>query len=64
MGISGTRWTVTRKVILRRRYSLYSGLAGDDASHEKSVALILSKDARKSLKEWEAISERVITARF
>lgn len=31
---------------------LYSGLAGDDATHEKGVALILSKEARKSLKEW------------
>ena len=42
---------------------LYSGLAGDDAPHEKSVALILSKEA-KSLKEWEPISERIIFARF
>ena len=43
---------------------LYSGLAGDDAPHEKVVALILSKAAGKSLKEWEPISKRIITARF
>ena len=43
---------------------LYSGLAGDDAPHEKSVALILSKAAGKSLKEREPISERIISAMF
>ena len=43
---------------------LYSGLAGDDTSHEKGVALILSKEAAKSLNEWEPISERIIFARF
>lgn len=32
---------------------LYTGLAGDDAPHEKGAALILSEEARKSLKEWE-----------
>ena len=35
---------------------LYSGLAGDDAPHEKGAALILSKEAGKSLKDWESIS--------
>ena len=35
---------------------LYSGLAGDDAPHEKGVTLILSKEAGKSLKDWEPIS--------
>ena len=39
-------------------------LAGDDAPHEKGVVLILSKEAGKSLKEWEPISERIIFARF
>jgi len=36
---------------------LYSGLAGDEVPHEKGVALILSKEAGKSLKEWEPISK-------
>ena len=43
---------------------LYSGLADDDAPHKKGVALILSKEAGKSLKECEPISERIIFARF
>ena len=65
MAVSETRWTGTGKVILTLgERVLYSGLAGDDASHVKGVALILSKEARKRLKEWESISERVISARF
>ena len=43
---------------------LYSGLAGDDAPHKKGVALMLSKEAGKSLKEWQPISEQIIFARF
>ena len=43
---------------------LYSGLAGNDAPLEKGVALILSKAAGKSLKEWEPISERITSARL
>ena len=43
---------------------LHSGLAGDDAPQEKGVALILSKEAGKSLKECEPISEQIIFAKF
>ena len=65
LGVSETRWTGAGKVHLTTGETvLYSGLAGDDAPHEKGVALILSKEAGKSLKEWEPISERIIFARF
>ena len=65
LGVSKTRWTGAGKVHLRTGATgLYSGLAGDDAPHEKGVALILSREAGKSLKEWEPISERIISARF
>lgn len=40
---------------------LYPDLAGDNALHEKVVALSLSKEAGKSPKEWEPIFERIIT---
>jgi hypothetical protein len=43
---------------------LYSGTTGDGAPHEKGVALMLSKQAVKSLVEWEPVSERIIRARF
>ena len=65
LGVSETRWTGAGKVHLTTGETvLYSGLAGDAAPHEKGVALILSKEAAKSLKEWEPISERIIFARF
>ena len=65
LAVSETRWTGTGKVIVTTGETvLYCGLAGDDASHKKGVALILSKEAGKSLKEWEPISERVISASF
>ena len=65
LGVSETRWTGAGKVHLTTGETvLYSGLAGDDAPHEKGVALILSKEVGKSLKEWEPISKRIIFARF
>ena len=65
MTVSETRWTGTGKVILTSGETVhYSGLAGDDASHEKGVAVTLLKEAAKSLKEWESISGHVISARF
>ena len=65
LGVGETRWTGTGKVQLACGETvLYSGLAGDNAPHERGVAMILSKEAVKNLKEWEPISERIITARF
>ena len=65
LGVSETRWTGAGKVHLTTGETvLYSGLASDDAPHEKGVALILSKEAGKNLKEWQPISEWIIFARF
>ena len=63
--VSKTKWTGSGKVQLASGETvLYSGLADDNAPHEKGVTMILPKDAGKSLKEWEPISERIIIARF
>ena len=43
---------------------LCSSTTGHGASHEKEVALVLSKQVAKSLVEWEPISELIIMARF
>ena len=65
LGVSETRWTGSGKVHLTTGETvLYSGLASDDAPHEKVVPLILLKEAGKSLKECNPISERIIFARF
>ena len=65
LGVSETRWTGTGKVqLVSGETILYSGATSIEAPHEKGVALILSKQASKSLTEWEPISERIINARF
>ena len=43
---------------------MYSGNEREEYAHKHGVGLLLSKDAAKSLIEWEPVSERIITARF
>ena len=46
LGASEIRWTGAGNVQLTtQKVVLYSGLAGDDASHVKGIVLILSKEA-------------------
>ena len=47
-----------------RKTIIYSGHAQEDAPHTEGVALMLYKEATKSLIEWESVSSRIITARF
>ena len=42
---------------------LYSGKENKEDPHEAGVGIMLSKKARKSLIEWEPISDRIIKAR-
>jgi len=57
LGVSETRWTGAGEVHFTTGETvLYSGLAGYDAPLKMGVALILPKEAGKSLKEWEPIS--------
>lgn len=64
-GISECSWTGTGKINLRGGETmLYSG---QTERHEYRVALIISNMSnanRKTLKEWQPINERIITARF
>ena len=43
---------------------LYSGKENIDDHHEAGVALLLSKEAVRSLMEWEPVSDRIMRARF
>ena len=43
---------------------MYSGNEREEDAHTHGVRLLLSKDAAKSLIEWELVSEKIITARF
>ena len=43
---------------------MYSWNEREEDAHTHGVGLLLSKEAAKSLIEWEPVSERIITARF
>lgn len=64
VGLSEVRWPEEGEFITHDRYSLlYSGKA-ENETREYGVGILLSKRARKSLLQWEAIDERIIWARF
>ena len=62
LGISECRWMEFGKVkTTEQEEILYSG---SREKHEHGVAIILSKNAAKSLMSWKPVSERIITARL
>jgi len=63
LGISECRWTGSGKVRTNTGETiLYSGRQDDN--HNSGVAIIMSKDATRTLEEWTPMSDRIITARF
>ena len=62
LGISECRWTGAGRIKSSDGFTIIH--SGKDEEHSSGVALILSKDAAKSLIEWEPISDRLIRARF
>ena len=65
IGVCESRWNTFGKVTTSSGETyLYSGNEREEDAHTHGVGLFLSKDAAKSLIEWEPVSERIITARF
>ena len=65
IGVCESRWNPFGKVTTSSGETyLYSGNEREEDAHTHGVGLLLSKDAEKSLIEWEPVSERIITARF
>lgn len=63
LGISEARWTGSGKRRLTSGHTLlYSGR--QDHLHQEGVAIIMKKEATKSLLEWNPVSERIMVARF
>ena len=63
LGISEARWAGTGKRKLTTGLPLlYSGRKDDQ--HREGVALLLKKEVKRALIEWNPISERLISARF
>jgi hypothetical protein len=64
LGLSEKRWCGSGELTTATgELLIYSGRP-DQEKHEYGVGLILSKSMRKSLIEWTAVSERIITARL
>jgi len=64
LGLSETRWNGNGEFTTASgELLLYSGRTMGE-KHEYGVGLILSKILKKSLIEWTAVSERLITARL
>jgi hypothetical protein len=63
--LSEVRWKDFGEINTQNRNTLlYSWPSGDDIEHKNGVGLLLSKTARRSLIEWEPISDRIMTASF
>ena len=65
LGLSEVRWNTFGETRLQTGETLlFSGKEKEEDTHENGVAILLSRDAFKSLLEWEPISERIIRAKF
>ena len=63
LGINECRWTGSGKIRTSTGDNmLYSGR--QDEHHSSGVAIIVTKEAAKTLEEWTPISKRIITASF
>ena len=65
MKILEVRWNMAgRTTLASGKTVLHSGPPEENAVHIHGVGFMLTKNASKSLIEWEPVSERIITARF
>ena len=62
LGLSEVRWTKSGEFKDGNKTVLFSGRQDD--IHREGVAMILSKDAKAALEEWEPVNERLLKARF
>lgn len=64
LGLSETRWNgVGEHVTAGEELLIYSGKPQGER-HEGGVGILFSKNARKSLLEWNAINDRIVIARL
>lgn len=61
LGISETRWKDFGEQQIEDFTLLYSG---QEKKHEYGVGILLTRNARNSLLDWQSVSDRIITARF
>ncbi|XP_078357393.1 uncharacterized protein LOC144642296 [Oculina patagonica] len=65
LGLCETRWNQSGQLqLLSGQTVFYSGHEDEGAPHTEGVAIMLAKEAQRALISWEAVSPRIITARF
>ena len=64
LGLCEVRWLGSgQRTLETGEELLYSGKE-EGSHHEEGVGILIAKEVKNSLREWEAISSRIITARF
>jgi len=65
MGVSEVRWNGSGKMeTTNGNVFVYSGMPNADDDHIRGVGILVNKNIRRALLEWNPISERIITARI
>ncbi|XP_076105822.1 uncharacterized protein LOC143074158 [Mytilus galloprovincialis] len=65
LGIAEARWNdAGQSKLTSGEMIIYSGHMEENAQHSEGVAIMLSKEAQKTLIGWEPISARIIRAKF
>lgn len=65
VGLSEVRWKdFGEKSLGSGQILLYSGLRGENATHDYGVGFLFSGKSFASLMEWTPVDERIIVARF
>jgi hypothetical protein len=65
LGIAEARWNEAGQTRLTSGETIiYSGHMEENAAHSDGVAIMISKEAQRTLIGWEPVSARVITAKF
>ena len=62
LGVSEHRWKGIGKMITQTGHVII--YTGREDRHEHGVAIVMTKEAAKSLISWKPVGERIITARF
>ena len=64
LGVDEVRWTGADKIFIKEEKMHIIDSCQNDDQHSEGVTIVMSKEAEKSLIQWEPISERLITTRF
>jgi hypothetical protein len=65
LGVSEVRWNGSgRTETTNGNIFVYLGMSNADDDHIRGMGILINKDIRGALLEWNPVSERIITARI